>query len=112
MKNHDDIDYDHPLLNEQDVIELDGVTFTKTSTDSFQSRYRAFSSMQDFFFETVFRHLEGGGVHRTTTVFDDRGLIVNRVSKELDVSLDSFDRKNIKSLVNNYMMEEAHLEAR
>lgn len=112
MKNHDDIEHDHPLLDEQDVIELDGVTFVKTDSNQFDSRFRAFSSMQDYFFEIVFRHLDSGDVHKSVTVFDEYGLVVNTVSDVLDVELMELDRKNVKTLVNNYMMEEAHLDAR
>jgi len=104
-------DQDHPLLNEQDVIELDGVHFTKTQTDQYQTRYRAFSSMQELHIENILRHTENGRIHRTTTFFNKQGNIENRVSQYIEnTELEKLDRKNVKTLINNYMMNKAHIE--
>jgi len=104
----------HPLLNEQDVIEIDGVTFTHQAQPqgNYKDRYRAFSSMQDYYFETILRHLNTGEIHRTTTVFDEYNNIINRKTETMDTELDKLDRKNVKTLINNYMMNKAHLETR
>jgi len=104
---------DHPLLNEQDVTELDGVKFTnQTPTANYKNRYRAFSKMQDYYFETILRHLDTGEIHRTTTVFNEYNNIINRKTQTMDTKLETLDRKNVKTLVNNYMMNKAHLETR
>jgi len=101
----------HPLLNEQDVIELDGVTFThQPNTQNYKDRYRAFSSMQDYYFETILRHLDTGEIHRTTTIFNEYDNIINQVTEKMDTELDKLDRKNVKTLINNYMMNKAHIE--
>ena len=104
---------DHPLLDEHDVIELDGVTFTHQKNPSnYRTRYRAFSQMQDYHFETVLRHLDTGEIHRTTTIFNEYGNITNQATETMDTEIDNLDRKNVKTLVNNYMMNKAHLETR
>lgn len=104
---------DHPLLNEQDAIQLDGVTFTQQpNPKNYKNRYRAFSEMQDYYFETILRHLDTGKIHRTTTVFNEYDNIINRKTELMDTELEKLDRKNVKTLINNYMMNKAHLETR
>jgi len=104
---------DHPLLQEQDVIELKDIHFTETQTNSYQKRFRAFSTMQEYHYETILRHMPDNRIHRTTTVFNKKGLITNKVSQFIDnAELQTIDRKNVKTLINNYMMNKAHLERR
>jgi len=113
MSQTHDPSQDHPLLQEQDVIELDGVHFTQTKTDKYQKRFRAFSSMQDTHIETVLRHMPNGKIHRTTTFYNEYNNITNQVSQYIEnAELDALDRKNVKTLINNYMMNKAHLERR
>jgi len=106
-------DHRHPLLNEQNTIELDGIKFTQTQTNNYQKRFRAFSSMQQLHIETILRHLNNGKVHRTTTFFNKKGQITNRISKTIEnVKLDNMDRRNVKTIIQNYMTNQAQYERR
>jgi len=105
---------DHPLLNEQTTIELDGVTFThQPNPPNYNNRFRAFSSMKDYHFETVLRHIkETGSIHRTTTIYNEYDHIINQVTETMDTELEKLDRKNVKTLVSNYMTAQALQELR